>query len=244
MTGTVFPGTTGRGVRIAVIDSGVHPRHPHIDAARLLNGVAVSREGVIDGGSLATLDRLGHGTAVSAAIQERVSGAQLLPVRVFHDALRASATALVAAIGWCVDAGADIVNLSLGSQNPAHRDAFVRAAEDAAAAGVVLVAARSVDGISCWPGALPGVIGVELDWDCPRGRYRVADIDGTPAFFASGYPRPIEGVPPTRNLYGVSFAVAQMSGLAALALEQGRTGQAGTSDLAALLAATAPPATP
>jgi len=53
---------------------------------------------------------------------------------------------------------------------------------------------------------------------------------------ASGYPRPIPGVQPRRNLYGISFAVAQASGFAAraaLALGDGHTAQA----LAAALAA-------
>ena len=38
-------------------------------------------------------------------------------------------------------------------------------------------------------------------------------------FFASGYPRPLPGVPPARNLNGISFAVANMSGFVARACE-------------------------
>ena len=49
-------------VRIAIIDSGVHPDHPHIDAARLLPGFSVARDGSFTQGD--TLDDLGHGTAV------------------------------------------------------------------------------------------------------------------------------------------------------------------------------------
>ena len=54
-------------LRIAVIDSGVHPDHPHIDAARLLPGFAIARDGRDSEDD--TGDRLGHGTAVTAAIQ-------------------------------------------------------------------------------------------------------------------------------------------------------------------------------
>ena len=39
------------------------------------------------------------------------------------------------------------------------------------------------------------------------------------ALMASGYPRPIPGIPNERNLQGISFAVANMSGFAARALE-------------------------
>ncbi|WP_288456644.1 S8 family serine peptidase [uncultured Sphingomonas sp.] len=204
---------TGRGIRVAIIDSGVHPRHPHIDAARLAGGAAVDREGRIDDAPHALLDRLGHGTAVTAAIQERAPDAELLTVRVFHDALRASAAALIAAIRWSIAARADIVNLSLGSTNPAHRDAFAAVTAEAAAAGVLIVAARTAGDSACWPGALPDVLGVDLDWDCPRATWRV--VPGQNVVRAAGYPRPIEGVAPSRNLHGVSFAVAQITGMAA-----------------------------
>ena len=36
---------------------------------------------------------------------------------------------------------------------------------------------------------------------------------------ASGYPRPIPGVPPERNLKGISFAVANVTGLLCLHLQ-------------------------
>lgn len=35
---------------------------------------------------------------------------------------------------------------------------------------------------------------------------------------ASGYPRPIPGVPPERNLKGISFAVANVTGVLARAM--------------------------
>ncbi|HYM21915.1 MAG TPA: hypothetical protein VEU08_01845, partial [Vicinamibacterales bacterium] len=54
---------------------------------------------------------------------------------------------------------------------------------------------------------------------CPRDRYRTAEADGAIVFRASGFPRPIEGMPPERNLNGISFAVANMSGFVARALE-------------------------
>lgn len=237
---TPAPPPTGRGIRIAVIDSGVHPRHPHIDARRLAGGVAITREGAIEDASSALLDRLGHGTAVTAAIQERAPDAEVLTVRVFRDALRASPAALIAAITWSIAAGADIVNLSLGSTNAAHREAFAAVVARACAAGVLIVAARSSGGMACWPGALPDVLGVELDWSCPRGTYRT--VARAPFVRASGHPRPIDGIAPARNLHGVSFAVAQVTGIAACAAERAKAESgAPAATLRALLAGAASP---
>jgi len=198
-------------VRIAVIDSGVHPDHPHIAADRLLAGAIVRADGSIEPGP--AVDRLGHGTAVTAAIQEKAPDAEILPVRVFHDALRTSAQALAAAIEWSLAQRAQLINLSLGTANPAHAALFARLVGEAEAAGALIVAAREAEGRPCWPGALDGVLGVGLDWDCPRETWRAADG----VVYTSGYPRPIPGVPPRRNLYGISFATAQACGFAALA---------------------------
>lgn len=196
-------------VRIAVIDSGVHPGHPHIDAARLLPGIAITTDGRVEQGD--TLDRIGHGTAVTAAIQDQAPQALCIPVRVFADALRTTARALVTAIDWAMEAKVDVVNLSLGTTNEAHRPALAAVADRAQAAGILLVAAQEADGIPCYPGSLPQVLGVTPDWDCPRGSWRMDQG----VFHASGHPRPIPGVPQRRNLHGVSFAVANMTGIAA-----------------------------
>lgn len=205
-----------RQVRIAVIDSGVHPGHPHIRAARLAPGMAFARDGSGIEDADATLDRLGHGTAVTAAIQELAPDAICVPVRVFHEALRSSASALVAAIRWAVAERVDLVNLSLGTVNPAHRALFETVAEEATEAGVALIAAREAGAEPCYPGSLDAAIGVALDWDCPRERCGM--LPGG-VLAASGHPRPIPGVEQRRNLHGISFAVANLTGLAARACE-------------------------
>ena len=99
----------------------------------------------------------------------------------------------------------DVVNLSLGTANPEHRDTLIDAVRDNAVV---------VSGAHMLPGSLAGVVGVDADESCPRDRFRYRDG----LFLASPYPRPIPGVPRERNLHGVSFAVANMTGFVALAL--------------------------
>jgi len=197
-------------LRIAVIDSGVFPAHSHILAGRLLRGIAIAADGTIDDAPDAAIDRLGHGTAVTAAIQELAPDAEILPIRVFRDALRASARALTEAIVWAASAGADVINCSLGTTNPAHAALFADAVAMAGRAQVVAPVAGP-DDAPCWPGQCTGVVRVGLDWDLPRGAVELRDG----VYYASGYPRPIPGVEQRRNLHGISFATAQVSGLIA-----------------------------
>jgi hypothetical protein len=182
-------------MKIAIIDSGVHPGHPHI--GEIAGMVAIDSDD--------PLDRLGHGTAVAAAIREKAPDAELYSVKVFDRRLTAYIDVIIRALEWCREHHMDIVNLSLGTENPDHRDGFVRARGD----DLLLVAAASV-----LPGSLPGVIGVAVDAECPRDAFRYRDG----VFYASPYPRPIPGVPVARNLQGTSFAVANMTGLVARVL--------------------------
>lgn len=210
-----FPRASGRGVRVAVIDSGVNPRHPHI--ASVAGGVSVFGPEQIEEGCF--LDTLGHGTAVMAAIQEKAPEAEYLAVKLFQRSLRAGSPALMAAIEWALAQSVDVINLSLGTVNVEHESRLQSLVESAASRGTSLVSAREMDGHACFPGSLAGVIGVRVDWDCERARYRVKDEGGGPVYYASGYPRPLPGLPRERNLNGISFAVANMTGFVIRARE-------------------------
>ncbi len=211
---------TGQGVRVVVIDSGVHAAHPHVGS--VAGGVGIDAAGHVHDDFV---DRVGHGTAVAAAIREKAPEAEIWIVKVFDRELAASAHVLVTAIDWALAHNAHLVNLSLGTANPAHEAVLTDAVTRARAAGVWIVAAAEQDGTRWLPGALDGVVSVTLDWALPREVCAIdpplRDADDLPTVRAraSGYPRPIPGVPAERNLKGLSFAVANTTGLLALAME-------------------------
>jgi hypothetical protein len=156
---------------------------------------------------------------VTAAIQEKAPGADLYAVKVFDRVLGTRIGNLIRAIDWSAEAGMQLANLSLGTSKIEHEPALRAAVERAAGRGLLVVSARDDEGVRWLPGSLPGVVPVQLDWDCPRDQYRIVEIDGAPVFRASGFPREIPGVPPARNLHGISFAVANMTGFAARTLQ-------------------------
>lgn len=205
---------TGRGVRVAIVDSGVHHRHPHVGG--VAGGVGIDAAGRLDRDFV---DRLGHGTAVAAAIREKAPEADLYAVRIFDTALTTSIQALVAAIAWAVRSQMHVVNLSLGTATAAHEAALRGAVDAAVAAGVLIVAARDDGGTRWLPGSLSGVVAVRADAAIARDTFTIEGERDALVFRASPYPRPIPGVPPERNLNGISFAVANMTGFLARALE-------------------------
>ena len=206
----------GRGVCVAVIDSGVNPDHPHI--GRVAGGGRIKLSGEVADDYV---DRLGHGTAVFAAIQEKAPEADIFAVRVFGDRLRTSVGALVAAVDWAAERKMRLVNLSLGTLREEHAEALAGAVARLAEVGGVVVAAADIDGQRWWPGSLPAAVGVVMDADCPRGCVEVREgVGGDAVVAASPYPRPIPGVPVERNLSGISFAVANVSGVLARVLER------------------------
>ena len=166
-----FLSASGRGIRVAVIDSGINSAHPHICApAKTVrvkgpgsrdvgSGEVASGEvasGEVASGEAAPASTLGHGTAVAAAIQEKAPAAEYFAVKLFSSSLRATTARLLDAIEWAIDSRMDVVNLSLGTTNLDEWAKFQALAERASSEGVVLVSARNSSIRPLLPGALPG----------------------------------------------------------------------------------------
>jgi type VII secretion-associated serine protease mycosin len=159
--------STGAGVTVAVLDSGVDATHAD------LSGQVLPGADFVDGSTDGRRDFVGHGTTVAALIagRQRSGGviglaprSKILPVRVLDRKNRYSDAATVAqGLRWAVDHGARVVNLSLGGtgRSPALADAIQYAYER----DVVVVACTGNvaegDTDEVWyPAREPGVIAV------------------------------------------------------------------------------------
>lgn len=146
---------TGDGVVVAVVDSGSGP-HPDLDA-NLLPGTDLRPGG---GGADGTdVGSIGHGSHVAGTIAAVAGngigiagvapGAKILPLRILGPEGTGSTRDLAAAITAAVNAGARVVNLSLGSLNEDPR--VSSAIADAVGRNVLVVAAAGNDGPSGSP---------------------------------------------------------------------------------------------
>jgi serine protease AprX len=151
-----LPSLTGRGVTVAVIDSGIDTRHP-----ALRNRVVASVDLTGGNGS----DGFGHGTHVAGIIagqagptpdtrnlQGVAGGALLVNLRVLSDDGSGTVSSVVEAIDWAIDHRSEynigVINLSIGAPvlQPYRDDPLCEAAERAVAAGIVVVASAGNTG--------------------------------------------------------------------------------------------------
>jgi subtilisin family serine protease len=140
--------TRGAGVVVAVVDSGVDPRHPR------LGGVILAGADLVDGDASAQ-DGNGHGTHVAGIIAARpqpgsavlgvAPAAKLIAIRVLDDQGRGNVSLIARGVDAAVAAGAQVINLSTQqAQAAAEAPAFgelTQAVERAARAGTIVVAA-------------------------------------------------------------------------------------------------------
>ncbi len=191
-------------VRVGIVDSGINPDHPHV--GQVIGGVFFHAEGE----SPDFVDRIGHGTAVAGVIREKAPAAELYAVRIFDRQLATNIDNLMRGLDWCLGHGIQVVNLSIGTANEQHRPHFEDFLRRASSQGVFVVSAANM-----LPGILEGAIGVDSDAECDRETCRFRNG----VFLASPYPRSIPGVPREFNLHGISFAIANCTGLLVRVME-------------------------
>ena len=132
------PGYDGKGVKVAVLDTGVDATHPdlkdRIDEAKNFSAAAD------------TVDRAGHGTHVASTIAGSgaaspagakykgvAPGARLLVGKVLDDDGSGEDSGIIAGMEWAVAQGAKVVNLSLGGTDTPGIDPVEQAVNELSA---------------------------------------------------------------------------------------------------------------
>lgn len=175
--------STGKGVRVAVIDTGVDVRNPQlrhaVDAAKGMNNLPTknAKGETIDRGSPhGTTDTVGHGTRVAGIIAARPAkgtgfvglapDATIIPIKQNDAEGDGTARTLAQAIRHAVDVGADVINISQDTANAVQPDSSLQQAVDYALLHqVVVVASAGNDGLGgnvkiTYPASYPGVLAV------------------------------------------------------------------------------------
>jgi subtilisin family serine protease len=155
-----FGDGSGRGVTVAIIDSGVEGAHPAV-AGALRRSVRVEldrdRTTVVDD---EPIDVVGHGTACASIIHALAPEAELVSVRVLGPDNRGKGAAFAAGLEWAIDEGADVVNLSLSSRSEAMFAIFHDLADRAYFSRTLLVCAANNVSVASYPSLFSAVVSV------------------------------------------------------------------------------------
>jgi subtilisin family serine protease len=153
-------GSTGAGVKVAIIDSGIEGSHPVVHG-RLVESVTVE---IVDDEARVVpdepIDMYGHGTACAGIVVGLAPDVELYSVRVLGADLRGKGAAFLAGLEWAVEHGVHAMNLSLSSKSERLFPFFHEVVDQAYFRQVALVCAvNNVPGLS-YPSTFSSVFSV------------------------------------------------------------------------------------
>ncbi len=155
----------GRGVRIALLDSGVETSHPQLRRLRLCDDlVFIAREGRITSEPGDGSDPYGHGTAVAGLVHELAPEAEIGSFRVLGPQLNSRTGIAAAAAHAALDRGYHVLNCSFGCGLAEHIHFYKEWIDRAWLAGAQVVAACNNHRADHpeWPAHLLPAIGVDM----------------------------------------------------------------------------------
>ncbi|MEV8536853.1 type VII secretion-associated serine protease mycosin [Streptomyces sp. NPDC051211] len=228
----LWAGGKGKGVRVAVIDTGVDRANPQLSGALDIG----AGKDFIDTKGDGTNDTVGHGTKVAGLIAARpqqgtgfvglAPEATVIPIRQNDGQGKGNAKSLAEAIDHAVAKGAHIINISQDTAVPMAESSLLgQAVKKAVDAKVLIVASAGNDGLNgrkrkTYPAAFDGVLAVgssdrnneRAAFSQPGGFLAVAAPGVDMVSTVPGYGQCVDN--------GTSFSAPYVAGLAALLKQQ------------------------
>lgn len=211
---------TGRGVRVAIVDSGIDTDHPDLKGKVRESVEAITEDGKVVFKPSTTGDQAGHGTACAGIISSVAPNAELYSVKVLGPNASGSGEMFLVGLDYAIKQKFQVINLSLGTTKrdffgPLH-DLLDRAYH----AGCIVVAAANNLPYPSYPSIFSSsVVSV------------IKRAGGDPFNFGYRYGKVIELVAPGvevkttwpgggyRQLTGNSFACPYVVGIISLMME-------------------------
>ena len=217
---TLWKGRTGRGVRVAVVDSGIDTEHPDLKGKVKESVEIVAEEGHLEFRPSTSGDQAGHGTACAGIITSVAPDVELYSVKVLGPQGSGSGEMFLVGLDYAIKQKFHVINLSLGTTKREYFGAVHDLLDRAYHAGCIIVAAANNLPYPSYPSI------------CTSSVVSVVKRSGEDPFnFAYRYGQVIEMVAPGvevkttwpgggyRQLTGNSFACPYIVGIVALIKE-------------------------
>jgi subtilisin len=153
-------GSTGKGARVCILDSGVEPSHPVV--GELESAVVVSldenEEPVVEEDTEG--DVSGHGTACAGIVRSIAPDVALSSVRVLGAKFTGSGGVLLAGLRYAIEQNFDVINMSLSTTKKPFASVLHELADSAYFKRSVLVASAHNMPVESYPWRFSSVISV------------------------------------------------------------------------------------
>lgn len=151
--------STGEGVKVAVIDSGIDASHPAVGHVEGFVAIDQGPEGVVlEEGPHE--DLFGHGTACAGVIRAIAPDCELYSVRVLGKALLGRGAVMIAGLRWAIENGMHVCNLSLTTTKKEFFGILHELVDQAYFRNIMLVTSANNIPVPSFPAVFSSVISV------------------------------------------------------------------------------------
>jgi subtilisin family serine protease len=209
-------GSTGKGVRVAIVDSGVDPDHPLVGTVQ--QAVTIGDPDTVEVLPDTEGDLCGHGTACAGIVRSIAPDCEIVSVRVLGAGYTGSGPVLMAGLEWAVDEKFDLINMSLSTTKRQFSEFLHELADDAYFNNTMIVASAHNMPVESYPWRFSSVLSVgSHDQKGPLTFFY--NPDPPVEFFAPGLDLDVPWIGgSTLRCSGNSFATPHMTGICALIL--------------------------
>ena len=213
-----FGGSTGKGVRVCILDSGVEGGHPLVGEIHSSVAIVAGEDGEPHAIPDEPKDVCGHGTACAGIVRMVAPDCEVHSVRVLGEGMTGSGELILAGLRHAVEQGFDVINMSLSTTKRRFAEVLHDLADTAYFQRTVIVASAHNLPVESYPWRFSSVISV--------GSHEAADsfvwyANPSPPveLFARGVEVDVAWLNgATLRCSGNSFAAPHVAGIAALVL--------------------------
>jgi subtilisin len=152
--------STGAGVRVAVIDSGIDGDHPAVGPVQGHVAISQAEDGTLVFDTEPHEDAYGHGTACAGIIRSVAPDCELYSIKVLGPLLQGRGPVFVAGLRWAIEHGMHVCNLSLGTTKRDYFAILHELADQAYFKNIVLVSAANNLPTPSFPSMYSSVVSV------------------------------------------------------------------------------------
>jgi subtilisin len=213
-------GSTGEGVRVCILDSGVDASHPLVGELESAMVVSVGEDDEIVAEEDTEGDVSGHGTACAGIVRRLAPDARISSVRVLGSSFTGSGAVLLGGLRYAIEQRFDVINMSLSTTKQKFAGLLHELADSAYFRRTMLVASAHNMPVESYPWRFSSVISVgSHEQEDPFAYY----YNPRPPveFFARGVDVEVAWMGGGRLVCtGNSFATPHIAGIAALVLSK------------------------